>query len=81
MSDDQTPPYSIVAVASSAGGITALGRVLGGFPADMPVPVVVVQHLDRRHETIIADVIGRRTSLETRLATDGETIEPGTIHI
>jgi len=78
---DQTPPYGIVAIASSAGGITALGRVLGGFPADLPVPVVVVQHLDRRHQTIIAEVIQRRTSLETKLASDGERIAPGTIHI
>jgi two-component system, chemotaxis family, protein-glutamate methylesterase/glutaminase len=78
---DQAPPYGIVAVASSAGGITALGRVLGGFPADLPVPVVVVQHLDRRHQTIIAEVIARRTGLETKLAVDGERMVAGTVHI
>ncbi len=78
---DQAPPYGIVAVASSAGGITALGRVLGGFPAQMPVPIVVVQHLDPRHETIIAEVIRRRTSLEAKLAIDGERIVAGKIHI
>jgi two-component system chemotaxis response regulator CheB len=78
---DQAPPYGIVAVASSAGGITALGRVLGGFHAQMPVPIVVVQHLDPRHETIIAEVIRRRTSLEAKLAVDGERIEAGRIHI
>jgi chemotaxis response regulator CheB len=27
-------PYGIVAIAASAGGITALGRVLGGLPTD-----------------------------------------------
>jgi two-component system chemotaxis response regulator CheB len=78
---DQAPPYGIVAVASSAGGITALGRVLAGFHAQMPVPIVVVQHLDPRHETIIAEVIRRRTSLEAKLAVDGERIEAGRIHI
>ena len=78
---DQAPPYGIVAVASSAGGITALGRVLGGFPSEMPVPVVVVQHLDPRHQTIIAEVIQRRTGLNTRLATDGEHLAPGAILI
>jgi two-component system, chemotaxis family, protein-glutamate methylesterase/glutaminase len=78
---DQAPPYGIVAIASSAGGITALGRVLGGFPAQMPVPIVVVQHLDPRHQTIIAEVMRRRTSLETKLAVDGERIVAGKIHI
>lgn len=74
-------PYGIVAVAASAGGITALGRVLGGLPKDFPVPVVVVQHLDPRHETIIADVLGRRTAAPVRLAAEGDLAEPGVIHI
>jgi two-component system, chemotaxis family, protein-glutamate methylesterase/glutaminase len=71
--------YGIVAIAASAGGITALGRVLGGLPADFPVPVVVVQHLDPRHKTIIADVLGRRTKLQVTLARHGEKAEPGTV--
>src|SRR5215469_17886883 len=50
-------PYGIVAIAASAGGIIALGHVLGGLPTGFPVPVVVVQHLDHRHKTIIADVL------------------------
>jgi two-component system, chemotaxis family, protein-glutamate methylesterase/glutaminase len=42
---DPGEPYSIVAIAASAGGITALGRVLGGLPSGFGVPVVIVQHL------------------------------------
>ena len=60
-------PYGILAIAASAGGITALTRVLGGLPAGFPVPVVVVQHLDPRHQTIIAEVLGRRVKLPCSL--------------
>lgn len=74
-------PYAIVAIAASAGGITALGRVLGGLPAGFPVPVVVVQHLDPRHRTVIAEVLGHRAILPVRLASQGERAEPGTIYI
>jgi two-component system, chemotaxis family, protein-glutamate methylesterase/glutaminase len=74
-------PYGIVAVAASAGGITALGRLLGGLPKDFAVPVVMVQHLDPRHETIIADVLGRRTPLPVRLAAEGDLPEPGNVYI
>jgi two-component system chemotaxis response regulator CheB len=74
-------PYGIVAIAASAGGITALGRVLGGLPAGFPVPVVVVQHLDPRHETIIADVLSRRAKVPVRLAQEGEKAEAGTIYV
>jgi two-component system chemotaxis response regulator CheB len=74
-------PYGIVAIAASAGGITALGRVLNGLPAGFGVPVVVVQHLDPRHKTIIAEVLGRRAQLPVRLAAHDERAEPGIIYV
>lgn len=74
-------PYGIVAVASSAGGITALMRVLGGLPVEFPVPIVIVQHLDARHETIIAEVLGRRTLLAVKLAAEGERVEAGKVYV
>lgn len=40
-------------------------------PDKFPVPVVVVQHLDPRHEAIIAEVLGRRTKEQVVLAQDG----------
>jgi len=80
-STDPAEPYDIVAIAASAGGITALGRVLGGLPAGFPVPVVVVQHLDPRHKTIIAEVLGRRAKAPVVLAQDGVRAEPGTIYV
>jgi two-component system chemotaxis response regulator CheB len=78
---DPVRPYGIVAIAASAGGITALSRVLGSLPVGFPVPVVVVQHLDRRHETVIASVLGRRTTLPVVLAKADEQAEPGTIYV
>lgn len=74
-------PYEVVALASSAGGITALTRVLGQLPAEFPVPVLVVQHLDPRHDTVLAEVLGRRTRLMVKLAEAGETTRPGVVYI
>src|SRR5215472_6757036 len=78
---EPSEPYGIVAIAASAGGITALGRVLGGLPKEFPVPVVVVQHLDPRHKTIIAEVLGRRAKLPVVLASDGERADAGMIYV
>ncbi|WP_433663119.1 chemotaxis protein CheB [Nocardia sp. CA-128927] len=74
-------PYAVVAIASSAGGITALFKVLGALPATLPVPVLVVQHLDPRHKTVLAELLSRRTELRVKLATAGETAEAGTVYI
>jgi two-component system, chemotaxis family, protein-glutamate methylesterase/glutaminase len=80
----QGPPtsaYGIVAIAASAGGITALSKVLGRLPTGFPVPVVVVQHLDPRHETVIAHVLGRRTQLPVVLAAADQRTEAGRIYV
>jgi two-component system chemotaxis response regulator CheB len=77
----QSDGFEIVAVASSAGGIHGLATLLGALDADLPVPVLVVQHLDPRHRTVIAEVLGRRTSLSVKLAEDRERTSPATVYI
>lgn len=79
--DESADRFDVVAIASSAGGIAALGTVLGRLPPDFPVPVLVVQHLDRRHETAIAEVLRRRVDMELKLADDGERARAGKIYI
>ena len=78
---DRTEGFGIVAIASSAGGIVALGRVIGALPAGFTVPVVVVQHLDPRHQSVIAEVLSRRAKLKVKLAEADEQAEPGFVHI
>lgn len=73
--------YEVVALASSAGGIKALTEVLGALGPDLSVPVLVVQHLDPRHRTIIAEVLTRRTALRVKLAEAEERARPGTVYI
>ncbi|WP_419997174.1 chemotaxis protein CheB [Streptomyces boninensis] len=73
--------YAVVAVASSAGGIHGLGMLLGGLHAELPVPVLVVQHLDPRHRTVLADILDRRTGLHVKLAEAGESVRPGQVYV
>ena len=71
----------IAAVAASAGGVAAVGQLMSALPEDFPVPLVIVQHLDPRHQTMIADVLGRRSKLRVKLAEDGERLCPGTAYV
>ena len=73
--------FDIIALASSAGGLKALSEVLGALPAQLPSALVVVQHLDPRHRSLMADILGRRTAIRVREAVDGEVVRPGTAHI
>ena len=72
--------FDVVALAASAGGIQALSRVLAGLPAAFPAAVVVVQHLDPRHRSLIAGILGRRTSLKVKEAEEGDRLAPGVVY-
>lgn len=72
--------FDVVALAASAGGLQALTKVLAGLPGDFPAATVVVQHLDPRHRSLIADIFGRRTSLKVKQAEEGDRLSPGVVY-
>jgi two-component system chemotaxis response regulator CheB len=73
--------FKIVALAASAGGLSALSHVLSGLPAEFPASIVIVQHLDPRHRSLMAEILDKRTKLEVKQAEDGEELQPGWIYI
>lgn len=75
------PGFDIVALAASAGGLKALTDVLSALPADFPAPLVVVQHLDPRHRSLMAEILGKRTALPVKEACEGDRVEPGHAYV
>ena len=73
--------FDIVVVAASAGGLAALSAVVSTLPVDFPATVVLVQHLDPRHRSLIDDILSRRTKLEVRQVAPGDHLEPGTVFV
>jgi two-component system chemotaxis response regulator CheB len=69
--------FEIVALAASAGGLKALTEVLAALPRDFPAALVVVQHLDPRHRSLMAEILGRRTALLIKEAREGDALERG----
>jgi two-component system chemotaxis response regulator CheB len=76
-----TAGFDIVALAASAGGLNALTHVLATLPARFPAALVIVQHLDPRHRSAMAEILARRTALRVTEARDGEQVEPGCAYI
>jgi two-component system, chemotaxis family, protein-glutamate methylesterase/glutaminase len=76
-----SPPFDVVALAASAGGLNALSEVLAPLPADFRAAIVLVQHLDPKHKSMMAEILGRRTSLVVRQAANGDRIAPGGVWV
>jgi two-component system chemotaxis response regulator CheB len=75
------PQFDIIALGSSAGGLVARSQLLSGLPADLPVLIVVVQHLDPRHRSLMASILDRRSDLVVKEAADGDKLVPGVVYV
>src|SRR5262245_57566348 len=70
--------FDVVAMAASAGGMNALSHVLRQLPANFPAAILIVQHLDPRHRSLMADILSRRTPLQVKQAAEGDRLQPAT---
>src|SRR5689334_7374678 len=75
------PQFDVIAIGASAGGIEALHTVAASLPGDFPVSVLIVQHMDPRHKSLLAGLLGRRCRLRVKQAANEEEIVGGTIYI
>jgi two-component system chemotaxis response regulator CheB len=73
--------FDIVAFAESAGGLGALSNVLSRLAAHFPAAIVIVQHLDPRHRSSMADILSRCTSLLVKQAEERDRLTPATVYI
>jgi two-component system, chemotaxis family, protein-glutamate methylesterase/glutaminase len=71
----------VVAIGASTGGPAALAKVVAGLPARFAVPVLVVQHIGGGFDRGLVEWLDGVGRLPVTLATQGKTLEPGTIYV
>lgn len=74
-------PIEIVAIGISTGGPNALREVFSQVEADMPVPIVVVQHMPAGFTEEFAKSLNKISPLEISEAKDGDVLKPGRVLI
>jgi two-component system, chemotaxis family, protein-glutamate methylesterase/glutaminase len=78
--EPQRPP-EVVAIGISTGGPSALHAMLPKLPKDLPVPVVIVQHMPPKFTHSLAVDLDRHCALHVAEATHGERLPAGNIYI
>ena len=71
----------IVVVGTSLGGMRALQRLLTPLPADLSVPIAVVQHRAVETVGILRAVLQRGCPLKVREPQDKEPVKPGSVYV
>ncbi|RPJ05750.1 MAG: hypothetical protein EHM36_07870, partial [Deltaproteobacteria bacterium] len=84
-SPEKKPPMAksltIVGIGASAGGLEAFTQLLRNLPANTGMAFVLVQHLDPKHESMLTQLLSRRTKMPVNEAKDGMAVEPDHIYI
>jgi two-component system, chemotaxis family, protein-glutamate methylesterase/glutaminase len=78
---DKLNTTALVCVAASAGGIGALSTLLDQIPPDLPMAMVIVQHLSPDHQSRLAEILSRHTHMPVTAIADGDRIKQGEIHV
>jgi two-component system, chemotaxis family, protein-glutamate methylesterase/glutaminase len=73
--------FDVVVVGASAGGLHAIGTVVGHLPASFPSAVVAVQHLQAQRRSLLGDILARITPLHVVQASDGLLLHPGWLYV
>ena len=73
--------FDIVAIASSAGGLAALNKLLSSLPKDFPAAIAVVQHIAPQHRSLMSEILARHTALQVKQAEKGDYLNSGTVYV
>lgn len=73
--------YEAIVMGCSAGGLSALQRVLPGLDPLLRVPVVVCCHTGSPDVSLLVDLLGRSSSLPVAEARERAPAERGIVHV
>ncbi len=71
----------VIAIGISTGGPNALREVFADLDADLPQPILVVQHMPPGFTEEFAKSLDKICALEVKEAADGDLVKPGRILI
>jgi two-component system CheB/CheR fusion protein len=75
------PPFPIVGIGASAGGLEAFTELLEPLSPQLGMALVLIQHLDPTHPSSLTEALARKTTMSVHEIADGMTVEPGNVYV
>jgi two-component system, chemotaxis family, CheB/CheR fusion protein len=70
------PPFPVVGIGASAGGLEALTEVLQNLPPNPGLAILYVTHLEPHHKSHLQEILAKVTRLTVREVHTGMSVEP-----
>jgi two-component system chemotaxis response regulator CheB len=74
-------PARLAVIGASTGGPQALQELLGALPGDLPLGVLVAQHMPEKFTRAFAERLGRTSAFTVAEAADGDLVAAGRVLI
>jgi PAS domain S-box-containing protein len=74
-------PFAVVGIGASAGGLEALSEFLDAMPSDSGMAFVLVQHLSPDRESMMCEILARRTRMPVTEVENGAVIKPDHVYV
>lgn len=78
---NKQPLFPIIGVGASAGGVEALQVLFRSLPSTMEAAYIVVVHLAPDHESQLASILAKSTTMSVLQVESDTTVEPGTVYV
>src|SRR5215212_6153990 len=78
LDDDNFP---VVGIGASAGGLEAFTNLLENLPTNTGMAFVLVQHLDPKHESMLASLLTRASSMPVHEISNNMRVEPNSVYV
>ncbi|QEH38719.1 Chemotaxis protein methyltransferase Cher2 [Aquisphaera giovannonii] len=82
--DAEQPPrlsFPVVGIGASAGGLEAVNEFLDAMKPDSGIAFVLVQHLPPDRASMMAEVLGRHTTMPVLQVEDGMEVAPNHVYV
>ncbi|WP_372872627.1 chemotaxis response regulator protein-glutamate methylesterase [Shewanella sp.] len=73
--------YRLLAIGTSTGGPVALQKVLTAFPANYPLPILLIQHMPAAFTPAFAQRLNGLCRISVKEAVNGDVLQPGCAYL
>ncbi|MEL6688825.1 MAG: CheR family methyltransferase [Pseudomonadota bacterium] len=73
--------FPVIGIGASAGGLEAVTSMFRKMVPGQGIGYVLVMHLDPNHESLMVELLSRKTQVEVRQIKDGDAVDVDVLHV
>lgn len=77
----ESDDFPVIGIGASAGGLEAFQKFFDALPPDSGMAIILIQHLDPTHQSMMVELLAGHTPMKVQHAADGMKVERGCVYV